>query len=79
MTNPWYHKECKIASKVIMDASNESLKLNKVNMYKSLIKSKKMYYINKRQGKFSQLYNLDPKKFWSQIINHNSKKKIGFP
>jgi hypothetical protein len=41
MTNPWYDKECKIARKSIRDASNESLKLNKINMYKSLIKRKK--------------------------------------
>jgi hypothetical protein len=49
MTNPWYDKECKIARKSIRDASNESLKLDKINTYKSLIKRKKMYYINKRQ------------------------------
>jgi hypothetical protein len=41
MTNPWYDKECKIARKSIRDASNESLKINKINMYKSLIKRKK--------------------------------------
>jgi hypothetical protein len=40
-TNPWYDKECKIAKKAIRDASNESLKLNKINTYKSLIKRKK--------------------------------------
>jgi hypothetical protein len=41
MTNPWYDKECKIARKSIRDASNESLKLDKINTYKSLIKRKK--------------------------------------
>jgi hypothetical protein len=41
MTNNWYDKECKIVRKSIMDASNESLKLDKINMYKSLIKRKK--------------------------------------
>jgi hypothetical protein len=41
MTNPWYDKECKISRKSIRDASNESLKLDKINTYKSLIKRKK--------------------------------------
>jgi hypothetical protein len=40
-TNPWYDKECKIARKDIRYASNEPLKLDKINMYKSLIKWKK--------------------------------------
>jgi hypothetical protein len=38
-TNPWFDKECEIARKSIMDASNESLKLDNINMHKSLIKS----------------------------------------
>jgi hypothetical protein len=62
-TNPWYDKECKIARKSIRDASNESLKLDKINTYKSLIKRKKRCYINKRKDKLSQLSKLDPKKF----------------
>ena len=40
-TNPWYDTKCKFSRKVIRDASNESLKLDKINMYKSLIKRKK--------------------------------------
>ena len=47
-TKPWYDKECKIARKGIRDASNEPLKLNKINTYKALIKRKKRHYINKR-------------------------------
>jgi hypothetical protein len=43
-TNPWYDKECKISTKSIRDASNESLKLDKINTYKSLIKIKKVLY-----------------------------------
>jgi hypothetical protein len=78
-TNPWYDKECKIARKAIRDASNESLKLDKINTYKALIKRKKMYYINKRQEKLSQLYKLDPKKFWSQILNRNTKENNRIP
>jgi hypothetical protein len=40
-TNPWYDNECKIARKSIRDASNESLKYDKINRYKALIKKKK--------------------------------------
>jgi hypothetical protein len=67
------------ARKVIRDASNESLKLDKINMYKALIKRKKKYYINKRQEQLSQLYKLDPTKFCSQIIKQNTKKNNRFP
>jgi hypothetical protein len=41
-TNPWYDKERKIARKSIKDASNESLKLDKINKYKALIKRGKI-------------------------------------
>ena len=34
MPNPWYDKECKIAIKVIRDASNKSLKSNDINRYR---------------------------------------------
>jgi hypothetical protein len=78
-TNPWYDKECKIARKAIRDASNEPLKLDKINMYKALIKRKKRYYINKRQEQLSQLYKLDPKKFWSQILKCNTKENNRIP
>jgi hypothetical protein len=37
-TNPCYDNECKISRKSITDASNESLKLDKINTYKALIK-----------------------------------------
>jgi hypothetical protein len=79
MTNPWYDKECKIARKAIRDASNESLKLDKNNTYKSLIKRKKRYYINKRQDQLSQLSKPDPKKFWRQILNRNTKENNMIP
>jgi len=35
--------------KSIMDASNESLKYDKFNIYKALTKKKKRHYINKKQ------------------------------
>jgi hypothetical protein len=78
-TNPWYDKECKIATKSIRYASNEPLKLDKINTYKALIKRKKRYYINKRQEQLSQLYKLDPKKFWSQILKRSTKENNRIP
>jgi hypothetical protein len=68
MVNPWCDKECKMAIKVIRDVSNESLKSDKINKYKALIKKKKRYYINRKQEFFLHLYKLDPKKFWRQIL-----------
>jgi hypothetical protein len=78
-TNPWYDKECKIDRKSIRYASNESLKLYKINTYNSLIKRKKGYYINKRQEHLLQLSKIDPKKFWSQILNRNTKENDMIP
>ena len=40
-TNPWYDNECKISRKAIRDSSNESLKLDKINTYKALIRRRK--------------------------------------
>jgi hypothetical protein len=79
MTNPWYDKECKISRKSIRDASNESLKLDKINTYKSQIKRQKKYYINKRKEYLSQLSKLDPKKFWRQILSCNTKENYMIP
>ena len=78
-TNPWYDKECKISRKSIRDASNDPLKLDKINTYKALIKRKKRYYINKRKEQLSQLYKLDPKKFLSQILKRNTKENNRIP
>ena len=61
-----------------MDASIESLKLDKVNMYKYLIKREKKYY-NKMQEHFSQLSKFDPKKFWRKILFCNSKENNMIP
>ena len=35
---------------LIRDAPSETLKLDKINLYKSLIKRKKICYINKKQN-----------------------------
>ena len=43
-TNRWNDNDCKIDRKVIRDDSNETLKLDNINMYKSLIKIKKIIY-----------------------------------
>jgi hypothetical protein len=52
MTNPRYDKECKISRKSIRDVSNESLKLDKINMYKSLIKREKSTILIKGKRNF---------------------------
>ena len=52
MTNPWYDKECKISKKSITDYSNDSLKIDNIITYKSLIKRKKKCTIS-RKGKRS--------------------------
>jgi hypothetical protein len=58
-TNPWYDKECKISRKSIRDAYNESLKLDKINTYKSLIKRKKKDIISiKSQSGFHSFLSL---------------------
>ena len=31
------------------------------------------------QEKLSQLYKLDPKNFWSQILKYNTKENNNFP
>jgi hypothetical protein len=67
----WYDNECKIARKSISNASNESLKLYKINMFKSLIKRKKRYYTNKKEEHILHLSKLDLKKFWRQICCKN--------
>ena len=40
-TNPWYDKECKDARKEINQATTNSIKMDKINHYKALIKRKK--------------------------------------
>jgi hypothetical protein len=78
-TNPWYDNKCKIARKSIRDASNESLKSDKINRYKALIKMKKIHYINRKQEKLLHLSKLDPKKFWRQILTHKTKENNMIP
>ena len=41
-TNPWYDKDCKSARKEIKESLDESLKTDKIKIYKALTKMKKM-------------------------------------
>ena len=47
-TNPWYDKDCKIVRREIKEALDESLKTDKIKIYKALTKREKMQYIHKR-------------------------------
>ena len=40
-TNPWYDKDCKSARREIKEALDESLKIDKIKIYKALTKRKK--------------------------------------
>jgi len=40
-TNPWYDQECKDVRKEIKQATTDSIKNDKINHYKTLIKRKK--------------------------------------
>ena len=62
-TNPWYDKDCKSASREIKEALDESLKIDKIKIYKALTKRKKMQYIHKRQENILHLSKVAPKKF----------------
>jgi hypothetical protein len=73
-SKPWFDNEFKIAIKSIMDDSNESLKSNNIDRYKSLIKRKKMHYINRNQENLLHLSKLDPKIFYRKILTCKNKK-----
>jgi len=72
-TNPWYDKDCKSARREIMEALDESLKIDKIQLYKALTKRKKMQYIHKRQENLLHLFKVAPKKFWRQILTRKTK------
>jgi len=71
-TNRWYDKECKIARRAIKEAIEESLKIDKINGYKTLVKRKKMQYIIKKQEKLLHLSKVAPRKFWRQILTNKT-------
>ena len=68
-TNPWYDKDCKSVRKEI----KESLKTEKIKIYKALTKRKKMQYIRKIQENLLHLSKVAPKKFWRQILTRKTK------
>ena len=47
-TNPWYDKDFKSVRRAIKEVVDESLKIGKIKIYKSLTKRKKRQYIRKR-------------------------------
>ena len=57
----------------IKEALDESLKIDKVKIYKALTKRKKMQYIHKRQENILHLSKAAPKKFWRQILTRKIK------
>ena len=66
MTTPWYDKECIITRRKIKELINESLKFDKIKKFKTFIKSNA--YMNNKQEKLLHFFNMDPKKFWRQIL-----------
>ena len=67
-TNPWYDQECKDARKEIKQAPTDSIKMDKINHYKALIKRKKRNYLSNRKENPLHLSKMSPKKFWRQIL-----------
>ena len=63
-TNPWYDKDCKNVRRAIKEVVDESLKMDKIKIYKALTKRKKRQYIHKRQENLLHLSKVAPKKFW---------------
>ena len=59
-----------------MDVCNESLKYDKINRYKALIKIKKRHCINRKQENILHLSMLDPKKFWRKIMTCKTKENV---
>ena len=62
-TNPWYEKDCKSARRAINEVVDESLKIDKIKIYKALTKRKKRQYVRKRQENLLHLSKVAPKKF----------------
>ena len=63
-TNPWHDQECKDARKEIKQGTTYSIKMDKINHYKALIKRKKRHYQYKRQENILHLSKMDSNKFW---------------
>ena len=72
-TNPWCEKDCKSARRAIKEVVDESLKMDKIKIYKALTKRKKRQYIHQRQENLLHLSKVAPKKFWRQILTTKIK------
>ena len=66
--------ECNDARKEIKQAIVDSIKKDKINHYKALIKRKKRHYLSKRQENLLHLSKMAPKKFWRQILTCKTKE-----
>ena len=72
-TNPWYEKDCKSVRRAVKEVVDESLKIDKIKIYKSLTKREKGKYIRKIQENLLHLSKVAPKKFWRQILTRKTK------
>ena len=72
-TNPWYDKDFKSVRKEIKDSLDESLKTDKIKLYKGLTKRKKVQYIRKIQENLLHLSKVAPRKFWKEILTRKRK------
>ena len=72
-TNPSDDKDCKSERKEIKEALDESLKTDKIKIYKSLTKRKKIQHYHKRHENLLHLSKVAPKKLWRQILTRKTK------
>ena len=59
--------------KEIKQATSDSIKMDKMDHYKALIK-KKRHYLSKRKENILHLSKVAPKKLWRQILTRKTKK-----
>ena len=74
-TNPWYDQECKDARKEIKQSTTYSIKMDKINHYKALIKRKKRHYLSKRQEILLHPSKVASKKLWRKILTRKTKEE----
>lgn len=74
INHPCYDNMCKFARNCIKDSSNESLKYNKINRYKVVIKRKNKHYIDRKKQRLLHLSKLDHYKLWRKIPPYKTKE-----
>ena len=62
-SNPWYDNDCKIASKTIRDAPNETVNHDEKKYVQRSYKEEKKFFINKRLERVLHLSKVEPRKF----------------